>query len=477
MSDLGTDTPDPGDDGPRAYNGNDSGPVNGLNTNATAPASPVTPTPHSYPIPTAQTAGADVPDSGFNWVLNDPTILKTNKFHMHDYDQGLQGALWYLKSVSERYLVNQTVFTVNLKNETAASGDKHDYESLARYFWPNESAPNGLPYIRKDGHVNPEILSIPDYNLFRDMVKHVQYLALGYYFFNNETYAAKGVERINTWFVNEDTRMNPHLQYASYVKGQASGRGKGIIDFSVMNELLDAIVILQTSQSWQPRMNANLRLWFTQYRDWLENSPNGTYYDVQLMSVCIFLGDNATAQAIAQNATAARIAVQLFTTGEMHWETERPFSWFYSVFNMKDLFILGNLANRVGVDLFHYVTVDGKSIRKSLDFLLPYALNEPAWPYTNTLGFGASKELVKVLQDAFDVYGDGKYYNASLKVAHAWPMIYNVTRLTQSWDIFGDHSARTFGTASQAVLNVLPVMSMATMTIVAVFASYWLTLF
>ena len=42
-------------------------------------------------------------------------------------------------------------FSVMQKNSTPPSGDKHDYMSLAPYFWPNPETPNHLPYIRHDG--------------------------------------------------------------------------------------------------------------------------------------------------------------------------------------------------------------------------------------------------------------------------------------------------------------------------------------
>jgi hypothetical protein len=45
---------------------------------------------------------------------------------------------------------------------TPASGSKHDYMSQAPYFWYDSTKPYGLPYMRKDGERNPEILKITD---------------------------------------------------------------------------------------------------------------------------------------------------------------------------------------------------------------------------------------------------------------------------------------------------------------------------
>ena len=63
---------------------------------------------------------------------------------------------------------------------TAQSGDKHDYMSLSRYWWPDTSKADGLPYIRKDGISNPEIEKLDRYPL-GDFSKSVQSLSLAYY--------------------------------------------------------------------------------------------------------------------------------------------------------------------------------------------------------------------------------------------------------------------------------------------------------
>src|SRR5215471_6877368 len=65
----------------------------------------------------------------------DPLILPAYKQLMKDADKALQfGPV----SVME-------------KKNNPPSGDKHDYMSLAPYFWPDPAKADGLPYIRKDG--------------------------------------------------------------------------------------------------------------------------------------------------------------------------------------------------------------------------------------------------------------------------------------------------------------------------------------
>jgi Alginate lyase len=445
-----------------------------------------------YPIPKAKDATDDIQDGTFPFVRIHESDLESNKQHMSEPDQSLQNALWYLQTKARRYVTNTTVFSVVSKKIAAPSNDSHDYMSLARYFWPDESKPGGLPYVRIDGHVNPEIKSVPDYTMFREMIKQVQFLSLAYYYFDNETYAEKAVSHVKTWFLNKETRMNPHLQYASSIRGYDMGRAKGIIDFSVITDLLDSIAILQHSKAWVPRTSAGLRVWFASYLEWLQNSPNGnfektahnnhgrlevlfynrtcidckfmscllifwinsgTYYDIQFLAISYFLGQDKIATQVAQNATANRIAEQVLATGEQYFETDRPFSWFYSIFNLRGLFQLAELAEHVRVDLWNYKTVDGKSIKAALDFLLPGAVNNSQWHFRNTQGFGASSHLVELLQKAYIVYNASEYLALSRVVSNQQSQLYNVTRLTMPWNSFNDGVVRKIHTEAARSLS------------------------
>ena len=55
-----------------------------------------------------------------------------------------------LKKEADR-LSDAQPLSVMMKEKTPASGDKHDYMSQARYFWPDPAKPDGLPYINRDG--------------------------------------------------------------------------------------------------------------------------------------------------------------------------------------------------------------------------------------------------------------------------------------------------------------------------------------
>ncbi|MCB0061004.1 MAG: alginate lyase family protein, partial [Caldilineaceae bacterium] len=79
-------------------------------------------------------------------------------------------------------------FSVLDKPMTPPSGDKQDYYSVGPYWWPNPDTADGLPYVRRDGAVNPER---DQYDAAaRSHMEHaVVTLALAYFFSGDEQYA------------------------------------------------------------------------------------------------------------------------------------------------------------------------------------------------------------------------------------------------------------------------------------------------
>jgi hypothetical protein len=62
-------------------------------------------------------------------------------------------------------------FSVVEKELTPPSGDKHDYMSIAPYWWPNPNRSSGLPYVRRDGQINPERDQTSDRKRLDNMVR------------------------------------------------------------------------------------------------------------------------------------------------------------------------------------------------------------------------------------------------------------------------------------------------------------------
>lgn len=82
-----------------------------------------------------------------------------------------------------------------------------------------------------------DITDIKDQSQLELFAENFTYLCLGYYFLNNENYAIHAVSLLDTFFLNETTRMNPNLNYAQFVRGAQNksqlGRGEGVISSRV----------------------------------------------------------------------------------------------------------------------------------------------------------------------------------------------------------------------------------------------------
>ncbi|HEX5432429.1 MAG TPA: alginate lyase family protein [Bryobacteraceae bacterium] len=283
-------------------------------------------------------------------------------------------------------------YSVMDKQETPPSGSKHDYMSLAPYWWPNPATKNGLPFVRRDGLVNPERNKISDNRELVEMQNAVHALALGYYLTGNEAYARRAVLLLRTWFLNPATRMNPNFNFAQAVEGINTGRGIGLIAMREIPRLLDAITLLESSRALTRTDEQGLRKWFTQYSKWLQTSKNGrdesaaknnhgSWYDEQLVGIALFFGDQDLARRTAETAKTKRIVLQIKPDGSQPLELARTKSFSYSAFNLDALMRLAQEADHAGVDLWTYRAPDGASIRAALDYLVPFAAGEKKWTH------------------------------------------------------------------------------------------------
>lgn len=277
------------------------------------------------------------------------------------------------------------------KDVTPPSSDKHDYMSQAPYFWPNPSTPDGLPYIRKDGQRNPEINKITDRANLQRLARTVFTLGLAYYLTGRQEYAQHAADLIRVWFLDAGTRMNPNLNFGQGVPGVAKGRAAGIVETRFLPEIIDATTLLQGSSAWSVRDERGLKDWMRSYVTWLRENRLGreeatrgnnqeTWYEVQVISLAIYTGQSDVAGTTLRRSQAA-IGKEFEPDGSQPRELARTRSWDYSIFDLTAFLRVAALGDRVGVDLWNYKTADGRSLRKGVDFLVPFATGEKRWPF------------------------------------------------------------------------------------------------
>ena len=280
--------------------------------------------------------------------------------------------------------LTKSITTVMDKEMTPPSGDKHDYMSAGRYWWPDPKNPTG-PYIRKDGVVNHEIDKL-DRGPLGMIAKNVTSLSLAYYFTSDDRYAAKAVNNLRIWFMNPKTRMNPNMNYGQTIPGRNKGlgRGEGIIDTYSFVDMLDGIELLKSSTKFTQNDQLALKNWFTSYLEWMMTSPigneeytaknnHGTAFDVQATRYALFVGKDDIARKYCNDFAALRLFTQIEPDGSQPMELARTTALGYSTFNLTHILDMCHLAKSLNIDIYHASSTDGRSISKALEFLSQFA--------------------------------------------------------------------------------------------------------
>ena len=279
--------------------------------------------------------------------------------------------------------------SVMMKEKVPASGDKHDYLSLSRYYWPDPTKPDGLPYIARDGVSTPE-LELLDRPKLALMANGVTTLSLAWYFSGDERYARKAAELLRVWFLDKDTRMNPNLNHAQIVPGKFNGRGRcyGVIDAYSFVEMLDAVQLLEGSKAFTPKDAKALRQWFAQFLHWILTSEQGieegnqrnnhaTAHDVQVIAYAKFVGDKKVMEEYLSQFYEKRMLTQIEPDGKQPNELRRTLAFGYSQYNMTHIIDVFQLARQAG-----YQPEGMDLLEKAADFLAPYLGRKvEEWPY------------------------------------------------------------------------------------------------
>ena len=286
--------------------------------------------------------------------------------------------------------------TVTDKTTLPPSGDLHDYWHPAPYWWPDPASADGLPFVRRDGERVPGTLMFePDSNkydrtrvqlLFDDALA----LMLGWVLTGKQEYAGKAVAQLKTFFIDERTRMNPHLEYSQVKMGHNGNRGSssGIIELKDFYYYLDAVRLMQESGALPAAVLADFKAWLRDYLRWLLFSPqgraervasnnHGTYYDLQVGAISAFLGERACLFQTLRRARS-RFTDQFAPDGSQPEELTRNTTAHYCCFNLQGWINLDRLARTWGANLWARAG-DGPTLETGMDWLLFHA-GKP-WPY------------------------------------------------------------------------------------------------
>jgi hypothetical protein len=213
------------------------------------------------------------------------------------------------------------------------------------------------------------------------------------------------------------------MKYGQAIPGRNEGRGSGIIDTRYFVRVLDAVRLLEQSNSWTQSDSEALKRWMAEYLRWLMtseagqdersgNNNHGTWFDAQAAGLALYVGDRELARQIIEAAKKSRIEACIEPDGSQPAELQRTKSLHYCVFNLSAMATLARLGESVDVDLWSYESADGRSLRRALDFLTPYLLREQEWKHEQIEDLKYSPGDGGLFYMAATRYGEPRYLRA-----------------------------------------------------------------
>ena len=347
-----------------------------------------------------------------------PTDLEAIKTALPT-DTAIGGAYRDLIARADKALVAKPASVMD-KRSIPVSGDRHDYVSLARYWWPNPANPKGA-YVRRDGDTNPDIESNRfDRAALSRMARDADTLALAYYYSGERKYADAAARVIRSWFLDPATAMNPNMNFAQAVPGVSNGRPEGVLDGASFITVIDAAGLIAPSGALTPAETVALENWFARYVDWMLKSVNGKaegkapnnhglWYNAQVARFALFARRPEIARKIALSFPRARIAQQVDASGALPAELGRTRSFRYSLYALGAAYTVADSAACLGIDLYR-AEEKGRSLRKATDYVAAYRGRAADWPHKEQ-GWPADT-LDELLVHADIAWGPGAYPRA-----------------------------------------------------------------
>jgi hypothetical protein len=285
------------------------------------------------------------------------------------------------------------------KSNCAPSNDCGDYYSPHPHLWPLKDG----TYERRDAEIVPRArlygkLSLPyDRTRLVSMQYNITVLALAFAMTGEMKYASHAAEAVRTWFIKNETMMNPNMNYAQVEPSAKAktGHSEGVMEMRDVYFMLDAVRMLHQSGALTGADQVALQAWFQRYLVWLENSiqgkkeylannSNGVLYDIQVVAVAAFVNDTKT-MLWYLDRSFSRLKSQVHKTGALQHELRRGNCEHYQLVALQGWFTLARLGKVVGRNLWEAYpsTVDGMELSalcRAAYFSIPYFSNREECP-------------------------------------------------------------------------------------------------
>ena len=290
---------------------------------------------------------------------------------------------------ADAYLAELPI-TLTASSSPHSAGGRHDYFSEADYWWPDPQHPGG-PYVQRDGLSNPDNFD-EHRRVMRRLSLQLPALAAAWRLTADARYASHAARHLRAWFLDEATRMNPHLRYAQAIHGRVSGRGVGIIDTLHLVEVARAVEALDGAPGLSAAERKGVRDWFAAYVEWMTTHAYGiaerdaknnhaTCWALQVAAFARLAGRDDLVRFCRERFKSVLLPDQMAPDGGFPQETRRTKPYAYSLFNLEAMAGIAQLLSTPADDLWAFTLPDGRGLRRGMAFMVPFIRDRARWPY------------------------------------------------------------------------------------------------
>jgi hypothetical protein len=301
-------------------------------------------------------------------------ILKNEKFDLKLNVSSTNSPLYFLKNPLYNYneihhldiitnILNSENKNVTQKINYPPSKDLHDYCDLSPYFWPNPITEK--PYIYYDGKKNPEVDSekydrVRFGNFYDDFVKLTNILYSEKHSDIHDVISNKCVSMLNTWFLYDETKMNPNMNFGQMVPGWYDGTSLGLIRLDYFVEIFDRCYLLRDFEKFN-NIQGKLKEWIIQFLNWCKTSElahaefnrrnnHATWFIANICSLCYFVNNIEDIKYLISVAEK-RIDEQILDDGSQPFEDLRgnKKNLQYAHFNIKAWLTISYIAKKLDI--------------------------------------------------------------------------------------------------------------------------------
>lgn len=286
--------------------------------------------------------------------------------------------------------IRQVAQTVTHSACIRSAGGRQDYYSEGDYWWQDTTNLEG-PYIRRDGMTNPENFTDHRDALMR-FSEIVGNLTSAYLITGDTTFSNAAKTHCHAWFINKNTKMNPHLLYAQAIKGRHTGRGIGIIDGIHLMEVVQSLRIMEENGLIKSKDLIAYKKWFAEFVTWLTTHPygkdemthpnnHGTCWNMQVGLYALFTNNESVLSLCRERYKNELLPKQMISNGSFPKELSRTKPYGYSLFNLDAMTMNCLILSTKTDNLWQYHADENKSLLQGISYMEPFVRDKASWPF------------------------------------------------------------------------------------------------